>query len=75
MRPEHAIDQRITELRDALMRTGTVTGTAASQVVVAVDGAELALPYLDSYTPTVGDVVHILTARPGAWLVLGTTHT
>ena len=71
MKPEHAIEHRLTELRDGLMRTGTVIGTAGSHVIVSIEGAALILPRLRSYTPALGDTVQILAARPGAWLVLG----
>ncbi|GGM75464.1 hypothetical protein GCM10012275_52670 [Longimycelium tulufanense] len=71
MRPEHAIEQRLTEIRDGLVRVGTVSGTSGTHVIVAVDGANLTLPRLASYTPSTGDVVQILAVRPGAWFVLG----
>lgn len=51
-------------------RLGTVSGTSGTKVVVVVAGATLTLPRLTSYTPTVGDVVHIDTAGD-SWLVIG----
>ena len=53
-------------------RIGTVTGTTGTKVILTVDGATVTIPRLNSYTPTVGDVVHIDTAGDG-WLVLGTS--
>lgn len=51
---------------------GTVSGTVGSQVVVVVNGSTVTLPYLSSYSPMPGDVVHVDTNGPG-WLVLGTS--
>lgn len=51
-------------------RTGTVTGTSGTKVIVTVGSNSVTLPRLASYTPTIGDIVHIDTAGPG-WLVLG----
>jgi hypothetical protein len=51
-------------------RTGTVTGTSGTKVVVTVDSATMTIPRLSSYTPIVGDVVAIDTSGDG-WLVLG----
>jgi hypothetical protein len=69
--PIKALDNRLTALRDGLVTAGTVAGTSGTKVIVTVQGASLVLPRLTSYTPTVGDVVVILTACPGAWLILG----
>lgn len=72
MDPVKALDNRLTALRDGLVTTGTVSGTSGTKVIVSVLGGSMTLPRLNSYTPvTVGDVVIILTACPGAWLVLG----
>lgn len=51
-------------------RIGTVTGTSGTKVIVAVDSSTVTIPRLSSYTPVVGDVVHIDTSGDG-WLVLG----
>lgn len=53
-------------------RIGTVTGTSGTKVIVNVDSGAVTIPRLASYTPTVGDVVHIDTSGDG-WLVLGTS--
>lgn len=53
-------------------RTATVTGTSGTSVIVSIDGGAMTLPRLASYTPTVGDVVHIDCAGDG-WLVIGKT--
>jgi hypothetical protein len=74
VRIERAVERRITGLRDATLRTGTVlTATSSGRIAVVVDGATMNLPRLASYAPTAGDVVQILAIRPGAWLVLGKT--
>ena len=65
-----AIEQRLDQIAAGMWRTGTVSGTSGTQVIVTVDGASHTLPRLASYTPVNGDVV-IIAARPGAWLVLG----
>ncbi|MFC0546939.1 hypothetical protein [Kutzneria chonburiensis] len=71
MDPIKALDDRLNALRDNLVTTATVSGTSGTKVIVTMQGASLTLPRLTSYTPTVGDVVIVLTAFPGAWLVLG----
>jgi len=58
------------EKKTARRRVGTVSGTSGTKVVVAVDGGSVTIPRLASYTPTIGDIVHIDTAGAG-WLVLG----
>lgn len=70
MDPSVAIEQRLRELQDAAWKTGTVTGTSGTKVIVTVDNASKTLPRLASYTPVNGDVV-IIAARPGSWFVLG----
>lgn len=65
-----AVEQVRAQLLASLWRTGTVSGTSGTRVVVSVEGGSMTLPRLASYTPTVGDVVQI-AARPGGWLVLG----
>ncbi len=67
-----AIDAALAELRRSARKTGTVTGTSGTKVVVTVEGASLTLPRLASYTtPTAGDVVIIDAMQPGAWYVAG----
>lgn len=71
MLTEDALSVRLTELLDSLRLVGTVSGTSGNKVIVTVRGASVTLPRLASYTPTVGDVVHI--QGPAPWLVLGKT--
>lgn len=52
-------------------KVGVVTAIASPKVTVTVDNGSMDLPRLASYTPTVGDVVHIDASIQGAWLVLG----
>jgi hypothetical protein len=58
------------ELIAATWRTGTVSGTSGTKVVVLVQGGSMTIPRLNSYTPTVGDVVWI-AATPNGWMCLG----
>ena len=70
---EDELERRFAELRDGLLRVGTVTGTAVGgKVIVTVSGDSKTLPRLTAYTPVVGHVVLILCVKPGAWFVLGT---
>lgn len=72
-KPGDAFEQRLAEVREGLLRVGTVTGTAVGgKVVVAVDGESKTLPRLTNYTPVNGHVVLILAVKKGAWFVLGT---
>lgn len=71
MTPEDAIADALAQLVDSLRLVGTVSGTSGTRVLVTVRGTLLTLPRLASYTPTVGDVVHI--QGPAPWLVLGKT--
>jgi hypothetical protein len=68
---EQAVEQRFAEVRDSLLKIGTVSGTSGTKVIVAVEGASMTLPVLTSYTPVVGHVVYILALKPGSWFVLG----
>lgn len=65
------VDQRLIAFRESLLKVGTVTGTDGTKVIVLVEGSTNTYPCLTSYTPTIGDVVLILTVKPGAWFVLG----
>jgi hypothetical protein len=70
---EDAVDARLGQVLDGLLRVGVVSGTATGgRVVVTVHGASMTLPRLTSYTPVTNDKVLILCVRPGAWFVLGT---
>ncbi|WP_086663686.1 hypothetical protein [Lentzea kentuckyensis] len=71
MRPEDAVAEALTQLIESLRLVGTVSGTSGTRVLVNVRGTVLTLPRLASYSPTVGDVVHI--QGPAPWLVLGKT--
>lgn len=57
---------------DLAWRSGTVTAVDATTVTVDVGGSQLiAMPYLASYQPVLGDPVEVL-GQGGRWLVLGT---
>lgn len=70
---EDAISKALAEFRASLRKTGKVTGTSGSKVIVTVDGGSLTLARLAQYVPTVGDVVNVDCAKEGSWLVLGKT--
>lgn len=66
-----AIAQALAEALAACRKVGTVTGTSGTKVVVLVNGGSMTLPRLESYTPTIGDVVQIDATVRDAWLILG----
>jgi len=68
-----AVTDLVQEALSNARKVGTVTGTSGTRVVVTVGTSSLTLPRLASYTPTVGDVVHIDATVPNAWLVIGKT--
>lgn len=68
---EDAVERRLDEFRAGLMKVGTVAGTSGTKVILTVEGQTMTLPRLTGYTPVNGDVVLVLTLKPGAWLVLG----
>lgn len=68
-----AVARAIEELRSSLRKTGKVTGTSGTKVIVTVQGSSMTLPRLTSYTPAVDDVVNIDATIAGSWLVLGKT--
>lgn len=69
-----AVHQLVADALRTHRKTGVVTATAGTRVVVTVEGATMTLPRLASYTsPRAGDVVHIDTTVPGSWLILGAT--
>lgn len=70
MKTEDAIAAIRAEVLNAFWRTGTVTGTLGTKVIVLVQGGSMTIPRLNSYTPTVGDVVWI-AATPIGWACLG----
>lgn len=58
--------QRVTSLR-----TATVSGATSTRCVIALAGGTVAnVPFLASYTPTVGDTVLVLQ-KPGQLLIIG----
>lgn len=60
MRLWQAVAQYLDQvLQERQRRTGTVTGTSGTSVLVTVGGTTLTLRRLSSYTPTVGDQVII----------------
>jgi hypothetical protein len=70
---EDELERRFGELRDGLLRVGTVTGTAVGgKVIVSLGGESKTLSRITNYTPVIGHNVLILCIKPGAWFVLGT---
>lgn len=68
-KPEDAIEQRFAELLLTLRRTGIVTGTSGTKVIVTVGAGSMTLNRLASYTPTNGDSVII--QGPPPYIVIG----
>ena len=68
-KPEDAIEARFAELLATLRRTGVVTGTSGTKVIVTVQGESKTLPRLSSYTPALNDVVII--QGPPPYIVIG----
>lgn len=65
----------IHELLDRLVqerkrRTGIVTGTSGTKVIVTVGSSSLTLQRLSSYTPVNGEVV-VIDCWGDSWLVTG----
>lgn len=58
------------ELIAATWRSGTVSGTSGTKVIVAVQGGSMTIPRVASYTPTNGDTV-LIAATPIGWICLG----
>lgn len=57
--------------RTVSLRTATVAGSTSNRCIITLGGGTLSdIPYLASYTPTVGDVVLVLQ-KPGQLLILG----
>lgn len=71
MDTSQAMEERLAQLRDSLLRVGTVAGTSGTKVVLTVEGQSMTLPRLTSYSPVNGDVVLVLCLKPGAWFVVG----
>lgn len=59
-----------TEVRPAQIRTGTVATVSATTLEVVVGGTTITAAYLDSYAPTVGDLV-VVGNQDASWIVLG----
>jgi hypothetical protein len=57
--------------RTTTLRTATVSGTTTNRCTISLAGGTLTnVPYLASYTPTVGDTVLVLQ-KTGQLLILG----
>lgn len=64
------------EVERVQRRTGTVSSFTSSRVTVAfAGGGSMSLPYLATYVPAAGHVVHVDCSRPDGWLVLGRAAT
>lgn len=66
---EDTFEQRLADLVSSLRKTGLVTGTSGTKVIVTVQGESKTLPRLASYTPTVNDVV--IVQGPPPYIVIG----
>lgn len=70
MRPEHAINKALGDLRASFFAIGTVTAISGATLTVTVRGGSLTMPKLASYTAAVNDTVQVALA-PGRPFVLG----
>lgn len=70
---ERAVAAAVAEALEKIRRrTATVASFTASTVTINMPGGgQKVLPYLESYAPANGDVVHIDCSIPDSWLVLG----
>lgn len=59
-----------TTVRPAQIRTGTVSTVTATTLDVIVGGTTITAAYLDSYAPSVGDLV-VVGNQDASWVVLG----
>lgn len=64
----NAVQDKLDGVRNALVRTGTVTAT--SPLTVTIAGGTVPANRLTSYTPTIGDVVLVL-CPPDRRIILG----
>jgi hypothetical protein len=57
--------------RTTTLRTATVDGSTATRCTITLAGGTLTnVPYLTSYSPTVGDTVLVLQ-KPGQLIIIG----
>lgn len=57
--------------RAVSLRTATVSGSTATRCIITLGGGTVTnVPFLASYTPTVGDTVLVLQ-KPGQLLIIG----
>jgi len=57
--------------RMVTLRTATVSGSTSTRCVISLAGGTVtSVPYLASYTPTVGDTVLVLQ-KPGQLIIIG----
>lgn len=75
MRAVDALSRLITPPANALrLRTATLAAATANRATLTLAGATVpGVPYLSTYTPTVGDTVLVLQTETGLLVVLGKT--
>lgn len=59
-----------TDIRPAILRTGTVSAVSATTLDVIIGGTTITAAYLDSYAPVVGDLV-VAGNQDASWVVFG----
>lgn len=59
-----------TDIRPAILRTGTVSSVSATTLEVIIGGTTITAAYLDSYTPVAGDLV-VAGNQDASWVVFG----
>lgn len=70
MRPERAVDQRLSDAVDRF-RIGQISSVVNNQIIVTTSGgASKTVPRLATWTPAVGDIV-VIALTPAGWIALG----
>lgn len=75
MRPLDALARLMTPPGTAVrLRTARLAGATSTRATITMGGNDLAgVPFLSTYTPTVGDRVLVLQTEAGLLVVLGKT--
>lgn len=69
MRPEQAIDARLTEATERF-RVGQVSAVVSNKITISVSGITKTVPRLATWTPVAGDLV-LVALSPAGWIALG----
>lgn len=69
MRPEQAIDARLTDSLDRF-RVGQVSAVVGNKITISLAGGSKSVPRLATWTPAAGDLV-LVALTPAGWIALG----